>query len=218
MRLIRNREGSFTIEAALVFPIILFTLLILMFFCMYLYQGVVLGHAAIVAAERSAYSWDNSYRESRTGAFPEDKYDSLYWRLSDDGILQNIFGWGHSSPSNIELRLPFDGDMTSSLPLKKLSQTGRELSPGMSGAIEYENKLLIRKVTVSLEQLIPLVPLERVIGDVTHTTHSNAYVVDPVEWIRIVDLIRYYGAKFKGSSGDKMDQTEAGEALQKFGK
>lgn len=218
MRLIRNREGSFTIEAALVFPIILFTLLILMFFCMYLYQGVVLGQAAIVAAERSAYSWDNSHREPRTGTFPENEYDSLYWRLNDDGILQSIFKWGNSSPSSIQLQLPFEGDVTGSLPLKKLSQTGRELSPAMSGAMEYDNKLLLRKVTVSLERLIPLVPLERVIGDLTQSTQANAYVVDPVEWIRTVDLIRYYGAKFKGSGGDKMDQTEAGEALKKFGK
>ncbi|MNJ71644.1 hypothetical protein D3C77_682120 [compost metagenome] len=108
--------------------------------------------------------------------------------------------------------------MTGALPLKKLSQTGRELSPGMSGVMEYDNKLLLRKVSVSLEQLISMVPLERVIGDLTQSTQANAYVVDPVEWIRTVDLVRYYGVKFKGSDGDKMDQTEAGEALKKFGK
>ncbi|MNI05709.1 hypothetical protein D3C73_586700 [compost metagenome] len=65
-----------------------------------------------------------------------------------------------------------------------------------------------------------MVPLERVLGDVTQRTSAEAYVVDPVEWIRTVDLVRYYGAKFKGRGAGavNMDQQEAGEALKKFGK
>ncbi|MNZ33597.1 hypothetical protein D3C78_509450 [compost metagenome] len=222
MKLVSNREGSFIIEASLVFPIIFCTLLLLMFFCMYLYQGVVLGQAAIVAAERSAYSWDNSYREPRTGQYEEDKYDSLYWRLSDDGMLSTFFGWYNSdnSSSAARLQLPSEGISESSLPMKKLSSTGKELPQGMGGTMEFSNRMLFRKVTVSLERLVPMVPLERVIGDVTQRTRAEAYVVDPVEWIRTVDLVRYYGAKFKGrdAGGNKMDQQEAGEALKKFGK
>ncbi|MNN12131.1 hypothetical protein D3C81_1251140 [compost metagenome] len=137
-------------------------------------------------------------------------------------MLNTFFGWNNSDNSSFAARfqLPSEGISESSLPLKKLSSTGKELPPGMSGTMEYSNKLLFRKVTVSLERLVPMMPLEKVIGDVTQRTRADAYVVDPVEWIRTVDLVRYYGAKFKGRSveGDKMDQQEAGEALKKFGK
>lgn len=218
MKLIHNREGSFTIEAALVFPIILFSLLILMFFCMYLYQGVVLGQAAIVAAERSAYSWDNSYRNARTGSYEDNKYDSLYWRLSEDGVLQGVFGWGAFSSEAIQLKLPYEGSVSQVLTFKKLFNTAQELPSGMNGVMEYDNKLLYRKVSVSLNQLLTLMPLEGTIGDLTQTGQAESYVVDPVEWIRTVDLIRYYGAKFKGTGEGKADQAEAGEALKKFGK
>ncbi|MNO22231.1 hypothetical protein D3C76_120110 [compost metagenome] len=219
---IRSCGGNFTIEASLVFPIILCMLLLMMFFCMYLYQGVVLGQVAIVAAERTAYSWDNSYREARTGKYEDGKHDSLYWRLSDDGMLEGIFGWSqfNSSSAVRSIQLPTGEIMDRSLPLKKLSITGVELPPGMSGVMEYNNKLLLRQVNVSLERHKPLLPLERVIGDVTQRTEAKSYVVDPVEWIRTVDLIRYYGARFRGSGaeGDQMDQQEAGEALKMFGK
>ena len=79
-------------------------------------------------------------------------------------------------------------------------------------------EVITRKVRVGLDRLIPLVPLERVIGDVTQSGQAVSYVVEPVEWIRTVDLARYYGAKFKGGGGEKMDQKEAGKALTLFGK
>ncbi|WP_410770021.1 TadE/TadG family type IV pilus assembly protein [Fontibacillus sp. BL9] len=217
IRLLRNREGSFTLEASLVFPVIFTTIFILLFFCLFLYQRVLLGQAAVVAAERSAYVWDNSKRESRTGAFAESQYDALYWRLTDDGMLQTIFGISKQSPSDV-LPLPSDGIPEDPLPQYKLYRTGKDLPSGMTGTMKYENKLLLRKVEVSLSRLIPLAPLERVIGDLTQEGQGESYVVEPVEWIRTVELARYYGAKFKGNGGEAMDKQEAGKALELFGK
>ncbi|GAA0382827.1 pilus assembly protein [Paenibacillus motobuensis] len=218
-RLIRDQKGSFILESSLVFPSIFVAILILLFFCLYLYQNAALGQVAAVAAERSAYSWDNSYRKPLTGAYETGKYDSLYWRLKDDGMLQAIFGWSSDLPTS-ELSLPFEQmeDIGDSLPLKKLATTGTEIPAAIHGRMQYENKLLLRKVRVGLDRLIPLVPLERVIGDVTQSGQAVSYVVEPVEWIRTVDLARYYGAKFKGGGGEKMDQKEAGKALTLFGK
>ncbi|GGH13224.1 TadE/TadG family type IV pilus assembly protein [Paenibacillus segetis] len=217
MNLLRNRDGSFTLEASLVFPTIFTTLLILLFFCLYLYQNTLLGHIATMAAERSAYTWDNSHRNPRTGAFEITEHDSLYWRLKDDGMLQAIFGWsGQTSPS--VLQLPSEANSDRALPLQKLSRVGSEIPQGIDGEMTYGNKLLFRKITVSMNRLIPFAPLERVIGDVTQFGQSTSYVVEPVEWIRTVDLARYYGAKFKGSGNDHVDKNEAGKALDMFGK
>ncbi|RCX20428.1 TadE-like protein [Fontibacillus phaseoli] len=217
IRLLRNREGSFTLEASLVFPVIFTTILILLFFCLFIYQRMLLGQAAAVAAERSAYVWDNSKRESRTGAFAESQYDSLYWRFTDDGMLKSIFGISRQVPSD-DLPLPIEGIPEDPLPLYKLYRTGKALPSGMTGTMKYENKLLLRKVEVSLSRLIPLVPLERVIGDLTQEVQAESYVVEPVEWIRTVELARYYGAKFKSDGGETMDKQEAGKALELFGK
>lgn len=213
MNVFRDREGNFTIEASLVFPVIFFAVLLLLFFCMYLYQNVVLGHTAAVAAERSAYTWDNSYRDPRTGAYEEGQQDSLYWRLHDDGILQALFGWAGGSSSAV-FELP-NGDQTGgSLSLKKLGNTGSEIPGEIEGDMRYDNKLLFRKVSVSLNRFVPLAPLEAFMEDVMQSGHSTAYVVEPVEWIRTVELARYYGAKFKGKGKDRVDQAEAGNALK----
>ncbi|WP_110933732.1 TadE/TadG family type IV pilus assembly protein [Paenibacillus bouchesdurhonensis] len=217
MKLLRNKDGNFTIEASLVFPVIFFTILLLMFFCMYLYQNAVLGHTSAVAAERSAYTWDNSYRDPRTGAYEEGKQDSIYWRLNDDGMLQLLFGWlgGNSS---VVLELPNGDESGIALPMKKLGNTGREIPAGMKGQMQYDNRLLSRKVSVSLNRYVPLSPLEAVIGDVMQSGYSAAYVVEPTEWIRTVELVRYYGAKFKGSGTEHIHKDEAGKALELYAK
>ncbi|MFD3261581.1 TadE/TadG family type IV pilus assembly protein [Paenibacillus lentus] len=217
MKLLRNKDGNFTIEASLVFPVIFFTILLLMFFCMYLYQNAVLGHMSAVAAERSAYTWDNSYRDPRTGAYEEGKQDSIYWRLNDDGMLQLLFGWlgGNSS---VVLELPKEGRSGESLTLKKLGNTGSEIPAEMEGQMQYDNRLLFRKVSVSLNRYDSLSPLEAVIGDVMQSGHSAAYVVEPAEWIRTVKLVRYYGARFRGSGKEHVNQAEAGNALKLYAK
>lgn len=217
MRFLRDKDGSFTLEASLVLPLLFYTLLILLFFCLYLYQNTLLGQAASAAAERSAYTWDNSRRDAVTGAIAEGDYDSLYWRLQDDGMLQAIFGWSLDSKA-IRLDLPAEEGAAGSLPLQKLSRTGSGIPGSISGEMRYDNRLLLRKVTVALERLVPLAPLEGWLGDVNQSGRSDAYVVEPVEWIRTVELGRYYGAKFKGAGEGKMDKQEARNALKLFGK
>lgn len=217
MKLLQNKDGNFTIEASLVFPVIFFAILLLIFFCMYLYQNAVLGHTSAAAAERSAYTWDNSYRDPRTGAYEEGRQDSIYWRLNDDGMLQVLFGWlgGNSS---VVLELPKEEVAGESLPLKKLANTGSEIPAEMEGQMQYDNRLLFRKVSVSLNRYVSLSPLEAVIGDVMQSGHSAAYVVEPTEWIRTVELVRYYGARFQGSGKEHVNQAEAGNALQLYAK
>lgn len=219
MRLWQDRRGVFTLEASLVLPMIFYTLLILLFFCLYLYQQALLGQAAVAAAERTAYTWDNSHRDAMTGSYAEGKYDSLYWRLGDDGMLQAIFGWGGEDGA-VKLGLPAgSGGEAESLPLNKLSRTGAALPEGIHGEMRYDNRLLLRKVSVALDRLVPLAPLAGWINDVNQRVRAEAYVVEPVEWIRTVELARYYGEKFRsGEEKGGMDKQEAQEALKLFGK
>lgn len=219
MGLRRDSRGSFTLEASLVLPVIFFTVLVLLFFCLYMYQHALLGQAAATASERAAYAWDNSQRDDLTGAFAEGQHDSLYWRLTDDGMLRAIFGWSEGG-GTARIALPLNaGNEVQALPITKLSRTGGRLPANIEGEIRYDNRLLLRKITVALERMVPLIPLERWMGDARQSGKADAYVVEPVEWIRTVELARYYGAKFKQPKAKGgMNRQEAKNALKLFGK
>jgi hypothetical protein len=90
----------------------------------------------------------------------------------------------------------------------------------MRGTIEYQNSLIQRKVTTRLEQVISL-PLPSFLFDSGNRvlTQGSSAVVEPAEFIRTVDLVRYYAAKFKGKGGEATGTAaEAGQVLQHFGK
>lgn len=216
-KLRRDCEGSFTLEASLVMPVIFVSLFLLLFFCLYFYQQSILSHVAVVAAERSAYVWDNSHRGIRDGSFEAGERDQLYWRLTEDRMLEAIFGLGGKVDA-AELQLPVEGNSKDSLAITKLLRVGTEIPAGLEGSVEYRNQLLLRKVSVSLNRFVPFPALERVIGSLRQIGISEAYVVDPVEWIRTVELARYYGGRFKERGDGGMNPSEAGKALEAYGK
>jgi hypothetical protein len=214
---LKGNEGSFTLEASLVMPIVLMVTIILMFFCMYIYQQSILQQVASAAVERSAYSWDNSNKESSDGAFQLGEYDSLYWRLTDDQMLGAMFGLVGGAGNGETVSLP--GVVNSgSLPVMKLSKVSKLVTGDINGKISYENKMLLRKVSAELHQLINLPPLDQIlVGGSELEVSAQSFIVEPVEFIRTVDLMRYYSAKFKGSSGNATNKEDAAQVLQKYG-
>jgi hypothetical protein len=214
---LEKEEGSFTVEASLVFPIILFILVLLLFFTMYVYQKTFLNQHAYAASERAAYSWDNSSKQALTGEYAAGDYDHLYWRLTDDRLLGALFGWA-GADNEISVSIP--GGEDGNLSEKKLTQASGHMPSAMKGTMMYQNMLIQRKVTTRLEQVISL-PLPSFLfnsGNRVLTEGSSA-VVEPVEFIRTVDLARYYGAKFKGKGGKAaVSAAEAGQVVQYFGK
>ncbi|PZT55440.1 TadE/TadG family type IV pilus assembly protein [Paenibacillus silvae] len=214
---LRKEEGSFTIEASLVFPVILFILILLLFFTMYMYQKVFLNQHAYAAAERAAYSWDNSHKQAMTGEYAAGEQDSLYWRLTDDRLLGSVFGW---AGADNEVTVTIAAGEGGSLSEKKLAQASGGMPSAMRGMMTYQNALIQRKVTTRLEQVISL-PLPSFLLDSGSgvLTQGLSAVVEPVEFIRTVDLARYYGAKFKGKGGKAgVSAAEAGQVVQYFGK
>lgn len=211
---LKNDEGSFTLEASLVFPVILFTLCLLMFFCVLLYQKSMLSQYASASSERSAYSWENSHKEPQTGAFPENEYDRLYWRLADDHMLGSLFGsFGVDSASAISIPAEVsEGDLTA----QKMSQTAAALSSAYSGTMQYENKLMNRQITTKIDQFVSL-PMVDFLLDSDHKIYFSASsaVVEPDEFIRNIELLRYYGARFSGM-GTPGDPTEMANILKKL--
>lgn len=204
-------DGSFTIEASLLLPMIMFITLLLLFFSLYSYQKSMLLHVGSAAAERAAYNWDNSYKDAM-GTFSKEQYDSLYWRIGEDHLLGSLFGQGPEYDS-VRVELPDQNGgraASASLPEKKLGQSAAMVPTNMSGAIKYIPGISGRKVTTKLEHLLDLPVLDEILADGgVPVVEAQSLVVEPAEFIRTVDLLRYYGAKLKGKGG------ESGSALSK---
>jgi len=214
---LKKEEGSFTVEASLIFPVVLFILVLLLFFTMYMYQKTFLNQHAYAASERAAYSWDNSHKQAKTGEYVAGEHDSLYWRLTDDRMLGALFGWA-GADNQVSVSVP--AGEGGSLSEQKLAHAVQQMPSAMKGTIEYQNSLIQRKVTTKLEQVISL-PLPSFLFDSGNRvlTQGSSAVVEPVEFIRTVDLVRYYAAKFKGKGGEAASTAaEAGQVVQHFGK
>ncbi|ACX67442.1 TadE family protein [Paenibacillus sp. Y412MC10] len=212
----KDDTGSFTVEASLVLPIVLMVTVLLLFLCLYIYQQSMLVQASAAASERTAYSWDNSHKIATSGSVEQGRHDALYWRLTDDNVVGTLFGL-EGGDSTMSIALPQGEVEGGKLPELKMSKGGTAVPSSMAGEMRYTNQLLVRKVTTSLNEQVSLTPISRMLDDGGQIkVNSQSIVVDPVEFIRTVDLMRYYGSKFQGGRNGT-DKAAAGEVLQKFG-
>ncbi|WP_010273529.1 TadE family protein [Paenibacillus senegalensis] len=192
-RLRCSEQGSFTVEASLVMPVVFLCTVALLFFGLYMYQKVVLFHAAAVTADRTAAHWDNSYKDQRTGSFPVEHNDGLYWRVFDDNASDILGLIGLGNPAAVSLPVDPETERTGSGPEKKMKRAAGRLAPDIAGQIAYHNYWLDRQVDVQLSRLLNIPSLLRGWYDRNHTAGSSiARVTDPVELIRTVDLTRTY--------------------------
>ncbi|MUT68068.1 TadE/TadG family type IV pilus assembly protein [Paenibacillus sp. NEAU-GSW1] len=215
-----EEKGGFSLESAIVLPTVLTLILTFILFGIYMYQKVMLYYSASVTAERTAFSWDNSNRESRSGMLANGQYDSLYWRLSENHALVSLFGLSADDSSAL-LTLPSAGDRSGlTLPSRKLDGGSQWLSTAgnlnAEGQIAYLPSLLKPQVEVKLKQPVSLAPLEAMLGKKEPKSAASAVIVDPVEFIRTVDLVRYYNYKASQAwSGSQ--KANAGQTLSQYG-
>ncbi|NEU27001.1 pilus assembly protein [Paenibacillus polymyxa] len=215
-KLAQKEDGSFSLEASLVFPILLLVIFVMLFFCLYIYQKSILVQVASTASERAAYSWDNSFKDPRTGAFAQGQRDSLYWRLKDDVMLAALFGWARADNQE-RVQVP-GGTGGGGMPTQKLSNAANKMPIGMQGQMTYENSIIRRRVTTELNKMVKVPLLNQFLDQTDLQGKMSSGVVEPVEWIRTVEMVRYYGAKFMGrGSGEKVDPSVAGKVLMQYG-
>lgn len=215
-RLWKSSDGNFTIEASLVLPIVLLVTALLLFLCLYVYQKSFLVQASSSVSERSAFIWDNSQKETISGEVEMGMYDPLYWRLMEDHLLGSLFGLG-SGESVRTIPIPV-GMQSSELAEVKMVKGAEAVPDGMSGEMKYDNKVFLRQVSTELSWPISISPLDKVMaGGSDLRVSSHSIVVDPVEFIRTVELMRYYGSKFKSIGNDRTDPRAASEVLQMYG-
>ncbi|WP_339279714.1 hypothetical protein NYE40_07545 [Paenibacillus sp. FSL W8-1187] len=209
-RLAGGTEGSFALEAVSVFPLLLAATLAWMLAALFVFQGSVLQSGAARAADAASLHWDNSKRE-QSGLPPAGQDDGLYWRLSQDSLLQGLLGLGAGEDEAVEtIALPASQSPSSdgSLAAAKLGKAAVRLSPRLVGEMAYRRDGLDRRTESRLR--LPIAAAEGLVPAV----RASAVVTDPVEFIRSVDLARYYTAKFRSSRD--VQPSSAGKALTDY--
>ncbi|WP_246187859.1 TadE family protein [Paenibacillus tengchongensis] len=212
-------EGSFTVEASMLLPILMGITLLLLFFGLYTYQRSMLLQVASLASERTSYNWDNS-NKAPDGSFAPGESDSLYWRLADDRLVASLFGTS-SGASEAKATLPVQNE-TGNLVKMKLRKGTAAVPANMPGEVQYQYGLTGRSVGVSLRRMLNLPVLDGLLSDGADPgVAARSAVAEPAEFIRTVELMRYFGAKFQrnpqsNSPDAGMDQREAGQMLSKL--
>jgi hypothetical protein len=219
---LKKEQGSFTLESTIVFPMLFGLILLFILFGMYMYEKVIVYYAASSTAERAAFSWDNSNREARSGMLIEPDYDGLYWRIGEDGILSSLFGLrGENAAAKVVLPLAetVDGS-NNALSVRKMEQSARWLGQAgltYEGQISYSGGVLKRVILVKLKESLSVGIVEKSWLKREPKTVSSATVVDPTEFIRSVDLVRYYSSRFANRAGGAgQAKTQAGQVLDSY--
>lgn len=218
---LKKEQGSFSLESAIVFPMLFMLILLFIIFGMYMYQKVMLYYAASATAERTAFGWDNSFRQSRTGMLIEPKYDGLYWRIGEDAMLSSLFGLGGGTADTAVL-LPLTGadEVSKTLSERKMEQSVQWLGQAglaYEGRISYSRGVIKREIEVKLKAPLSVQFVEQSWLKREPKTISAAAIVDPAEFIRSVDLVRYYSSKFANRAGGAgQAKSQAGQALAPY--
>ncbi|TJY40923.1 pilus assembly protein [Cohnella pontilimi] len=197
---VREEGGSVTLEASMIFPWVLLLTFLLILFAVVLNRYVLNFYSASVTVERAAFSWSNSAKELRTGAYPNGQYDGLYWRLKDDALLAGLFGWNHEQESvrvPVEPGMPGDEGYT---PEQKLRKSGHLVTGQIQGTLSYRNEWWKRIIAMETAGTPVPQPLRAFRGKAGQSSEVavSAVVVEPAELIRSFDLVRYYKAQISG--------------------
>lgn len=211
---LRGDGGSMTLEASLVLPGVLVVTFALILLAATTADRVAHYYAVSVAGERAAFAWPHSAADIRTGGYPAGQYDGLYWRLKDDAMLAGLFfgGADEDEGRGASVRIgPAGGTGDEagdghSLAARKLRKSASSLPDGTQGTIVYRNRIWLREVEVVAEDAAMPDPLRRLWPMLSPTASASvsAVVIEPAEWLRTFELVRYYKAKFeqKGSRSE----------------
>lgn len=203
-----NERGSMTVEASIIFPIVFIMTLLFVFAALFFYQKTVLYHTASTVAERTAYVWDNSYKDPRTGAHHYDEHDDLYWRWTQDRVT-DMFGFIHSRPP----QTIYAPEQSIEAGLEgvdyKLQGAAKQLKPHMTGTVMYTNRLIHRTVEVSLDSSMSMPGFATPFLSGEMNAKASATVIDPVDFIRTVSLVETYAKQLIAHNVSKQAASDA---------
>ncbi|WP_258201272.1 hypothetical protein [Paenibacillus endoradicis] len=205
-------------------PVIMSVIVIMTVAAIYVFQVVFLQYVSLSTVERAAFIWDDADRQIITGQLRSEEQYGLYENEIMLQLVSKIIPIDNSqrttsldiiSDSNSE------SDESNTSPLTTLisdklvlaQQHIEHMNLNVNGQISYSHPALLPRIEVTLkQQLSPLTwRKQQVFASPAYTTHRS--LVNPISFIRSVDLIMYYTEKLK-----KMTSSEQSEWKQNGGK
>ncbi|MDT8718571.1 pilus assembly protein [Clostridium sp. 19966] len=169
-----NQRGSFTVEAALLLPIVFAVLIILMYICVIMYNRTQLSAVGHDVSERASMMLSSPNIEVDTGEM-----------ITNDNLYSRLFATNTQSKIN-DVKAYFN---------KRKLDIGF-LDPQSDVEIGYVNYLFYRKIKIKIQDHYDL-PLKGLIqllhfpGTYNDEVDVNLIVNDPVEVTRNVDFVSY---------------------------
>lgn len=200
-------RGSYTIEASMVFILIILAILSLLFTFLYMQQKASLISAASFAAQQGAELWLDSRRSMENGSVDKGKdEDTLSYRIFDNLLFSSKTYEGYIeevAAANGKSKLVLKMDTGDNLPGQKVALIGEALSKRIANTvlkpknakvrITYKNNALRGSLAVEITQeiKIPLGGIKEFFDGkdtLTIRAQSEAAVTEPDEYIRNIDL------------------------------
>lgn len=194
MKFLRKEEGSFSIEASLVFPFYLMFIIACMFFVIVFFQIGVVQYVASSAAQSGAYTWNNSHKDINTSEFEKTQYlggpegDSSYWRVTDTvNELVGMFGF----------------DISSDLKDSKIANTEGNKRFNYSIEANYRSMVFYNEVRVKAKSNLYLPGIiTEAFGTSAVEAESVSVYTDTPEMIRTFNFAKYLYTATTSDNGD----------------
>ncbi|WP_051287235.1 hypothetical protein [Paenibacillus taiwanensis] len=210
---LKKENGSMVIEASVVFPIILYCSLAMIFMGMFVFLKVMATHAAALAADRAAVVWTNSSKDPKTGLFPDNTYDPLYWRVYQDQLLDRVLDIGTQQDN---FQVPIPSTEWNSLATKKLHSAVGFVPLFYTGNMKFNNSLMERTVRASLASPMLDYSVGRMLKqEINIDGEAVSAVVEPAEFIRTVEFVRFMTVKLKSLAPLGADPRQAGQLIMR---
>lgn len=192
-----DEEGSFTIEATIVVPVLILITLSVIALSLYVYQLVHLHQIAYETTERAAFGWNETTPEA-----------GLYGRVGESAIAWFGAAAGKGDPY---VELPSSAQNNSQGVTGKLSRAAHGLPAAIGGKLALADRVWIRELRLQISRSFPLRALSSIVTlPATERAEASSTVTDPVELARLTDLTRSYTSLIR----DRISPSRAKSVLQ----
>jgi len=226
----RDERGVFSLEASLVLPLVCTVVLVMIIGSVYMYQIIVVQYISQTTADRTAFIWDQHEHDFATGRITStDEYgiyhsDMLFRFISkvvriDDYTQKTTVNMDDNAISNEKTNDQKTG--AARLIESKLKQAVQFLSSGtlsLKGEISYYPSYLLPSVEVALQQNVTPMYWSGQLLFPSPQFSAQSNVVSPTDFIRGIDLIRYYSTKLSHYTSSEKNEwkQKGGKAIKAF--
>ncbi|TYQ16129.1 UNVERIFIED_CONTAM: TadE-like protein [Acetivibrio alkalicellulosi] len=192
LKLFKSKRGTTTIEASIIVPVVLLTVIALIYMCMLLYQKSHMQSVANYIAANGAAMWENGDKDlvMQLATIEQKNTTKPYWRIFDIEKRKK------------ENKVNYYGNY--------YLKNNRLLAPTKEPEIKAElhNQIIYKKliITINCSYNIPMSGFLKVLGlksEYVVEVKGESVINEPAEFIRNIDYLAEIGENVAGSIDSK---------------